>query len=78
MVHVKGNFKGSYLNDMSCLLGCFGEPDTQMHLIFCEKLPGSITEKEYTSVFGENEDKMAQVIQKLERKLEERRNILDT
>ena len=77
MINVKGNFKGSHQNDMSCPLGCLGEPDSQMHLIFCDKLPGSISESEFSCIFGENEDKMEKVIPKLERKLDERRNILD-
>ena len=57
--------------------GTTEDPYSQLHLIFCNKLPGSISESDYSCVFGENEEKMSKVIDKLERKVEDRRNILD-
>ena len=43
MVNVKGNFKGSHLNDLTCLLCCLGEPDSQLHLFFAINSPSSIS-----------------------------------
>ena len=57
---------------------CKLHPDLQLHLIFCSKLSGVITEAEYNNLFGSNEESMVNVIKKLEKKMTERLNILET
>ena len=61
---------------MSCPC-CLQELDSQLHLIKCTKLTGQVTETEYNYIFGQNELKMESVIKKLQKKLEERNQILD-
>ena len=75
MFNVKQNYKGTNLFDMTCPC-CRTELDTQRHIIFCTKLSGSITEEEFNCIFGNNDEKMEDVITKLERKVYERKNIM--
>ena len=76
MLYFKDNFKGNHLNDMLCPC-CFTEPDTQLHLIFCTKLSGSVSEEEFLCIFGANDEKMEKVVKKLEKKLQERKSMLE-
>ena len=76
MYDVKQNYKGTNLFDMTCPC-CFTEQDTQLHLIFCTKLTGNVTKEEYNYIFGNNDEKIGDVIKKIERKTYERKNILN-
>ena len=76
MLNVKQNFKGSHLNDMSCPC-CLSELDTQLHLIFCSKLSGSVTEEGYDCIFGTNDKKMEQIIKNIDNKFQERKRIME-
>jgi len=75
MYNVKQNFKGTNLFDMTCPC-CLTDLDTQLHLIFCTRLSGTVTEQEYNSIFGNNDKKIEEVVKKLEGKIYERKNIL--
>ena len=75
MCNVKQNFKSTNLFDMTCPC-CFAEPDTQLHLIFCEKLSGTVTEREYNCLFGNDDNKIGEVIKKMRKKINERKILL--
>ena len=78
MLNVKNNFRGSHQNNLKCPLGCPNQIDSQIHLIFCQnnEKSSSVSEAEYNSLFGVNEEKMIPVIQKLNQILEDRNNQL--
>ena len=78
MLNVKNNFRGSHQNNLNCPLGCPNQIDSQIHLIFCQnnEKSSSVSEAEYNSLFGVNEEKMIPVIQKLNQILEDRNNQL--
>ena len=76
MMNVKTNYKQNY-NDLSCPC-CKLELATQEHMAMtCEKLSFKISQKEYLSFFGQNEDDMAKVVKKFETNEQDRNNILD-
>ena len=76
MVAVKENFKNN-LTVYPCPC-CRKEDDNQLHLISCEKLTNSVvTLNEYNALFGPCDEKMAQVIPKLESILEQRNAIIE-
>ena len=64
---------------MSCPICTSGEDDSQEHLITCSSLTNDdITQQEYRSLNGSDEEKISNVIKKLERILKERKELLDT
>ena len=77
MLNVKNNYRQSY-QDLRCPL-CMSECDTQEHMMTnCDMLPNKITENQMKIFFGQNEDKMAHIIEKVEANELERQKILDT
>ena len=63
---------------MSCPVCPSGEVDSQEHLITCRSLNNeTVTSQEYNSLFGNDEDKIATVIKKLEVILKQRREIME-
>ena len=76
MVQVKENFKTNSQN-LLCPC-CLKEDDNQRHLIFCEKLTKSqVSQIEYNSIFGNFDEKICNVIPKLEILLTERKSIIE-
>ena len=76
MLNVKNNFKNGYV-DLSCPV-CKIDEDSQEHMLTkCLKLENKITSKEYRSLFGCDEEKMAEVVKKVEKIIQERTNILE-
>ena len=76
MVHVKGNYKNSSQNSLCPC--CKKEDDNQLHLIFCEKLTKTkVSLIEYNSVFGPCDEKICDVIPKLEILLAQRNSIIE-
>ena len=73
MLKVKDNFRGAYINNMICPC-CLKEFDDQLHFISCSNLSGTITVEDYNYIFGGNDDKMVNVIRKLEERYQERKN----
>ena len=68
--------RSSYLNDIICPV-CSLEEDLQQHLISCIPLNKcNVTTLEYNSLFGCNEDKMFEVIRKMQILLKQREDIL--
>ena len=76
MLYFKDNFKGNHLNDLLCPC-CLMQPDTQLHMIYYTKFSGSVSKQEFHSMFDANDEKMAKVIKRLEKKFEERKSLLD-
>ena len=76
LINVKANMRSNYLNDIICPV-CSLEEDLQQHLISCKPLNKcNVTTLEYNSLFGCNEDKMLDVIQKMQILLKQREDIL--
>ena len=76
MINVKTNYSHSYI-DFSCPC-CEVEIDTQEHMFTtCQRISLKLTQKEYTSIFGQNEEKMEKILHKLETIEAERRTILE-
>ena len=74
---IKVNFKNSFQDNMSCPVCSSGEEDSQEHLIVCVSLNNhDITMPEYRSLFGNDDNKIAIAIKKLERILNEREDLL--
>ena len=46
-------------------------------MLKCAKLVNKLTQNEFYSLFGSDEDKMADVIKKVDKIIDERTNILD-
>ena len=75
---VKNNFRSSFENNLSCPVCPSGEVDSQKHLITCRSLNNeTVTSQEYNALFGNDEDKIATVIKKLEVILKQRREIME-
>ena len=75
MINVKINFKNSH-QDLTCL-ACKADEDSQEHMMLnCTKLNNKLTKKEYFTMFGSDEDKMAEVVKKVEKIVAERSDIL--
>ena len=75
MFQVKSNFKNNNMKNMKCPC-CNIEVDDQIHLIKCEKLDAAkVDNSEYFTLFGNNDEKMSKMIQKLE-KITKQRNII--
>ena len=67
MINVKENFKNCH-EKLICPC-CLLESDSQKHLIFCSQLSGTLPEKKYNDIFGENEEKMEIPIKILQKSL---------
>ena len=79
VTQIKANFKSTYKDNISCPICPSGEDDSQEHLITCSSLTNDdITLQEYRSLNGSDEEKISNVIKKLERILKERKQLLDT
>ena len=77
MYNVKRNFSKLYKNDLNCRL-CLTEIEDQQHLIFCENLQNedSIENGQYKDIFGNDPNKMVEMMKILKKKIQKREKIL--
>ena len=76
MLNVKENFKNSH-NDLTCSV-CTEDEDSQEHMMLkCTKLTNKLKQKEFSALFGSDEDKMSEAVKKVEKIVLERIDILD-
>ena len=76
MLNLKNNFKNGH-KDLSCPI-CGKGLDSQQHMMMeCLKLGDMLNLQEYNTLFGENEEKIAKVIKKVEKILNSRSTLLD-
>ena len=75
MLDVKNNYKNGNL-DLRCPC-CFLEIDTQEHMLTqCVNISTKITKREYVSIFGNDEDPIINICDKIDKIINERKLIL--
>ena len=76
MLNVKNNFKNNHKN--LCCLICQNDEESQEHIMMtCSKLKNKLTQREFLTLFGCDDEKMSEVVKKLEIILNERNDIID-
>ena len=76
MLNVKNNFKNNQTN--LCCPICQNDEDSQEHMMMkCSILENKITSKEFLTMFGCDEEKMAEVVKKVEMIVNERNYIIE-
>ena len=77
MFQVKGNFKKNAFMNINCPC-CKNNVDDQLHLIQCQKLSvAKVSKEEYFTLFGNNTDKMKQMISRFEQIIHQRYDIIE-
>ena len=77
MFQVKVNFKNNAFMNIKCPC-CNINDDNQLHLIQCQKLTvAKVSKVEYLTIYGNNTDKMTQMISRFEQIVQQRYDIIE-
>ena len=77
MAPFRENYRGMYPSDSACPLCESGTPDTQQHIISCQKIKLQSSEKiQYSWLFGNNPDKLLKVANVFQEAMKQRESLL--